>query len=265
MTCLKPYYVNGFGYVPCGQCKVCRKARTREWALRIMHEVSYWDKSSFITLTYDDAHLPKDNSLSIREFQLWMKRFRKELEGRKVKYYACGEYGDKYGRPHYHSIVFGVSQEDKALIDSTWLKGFSKVGSVTMKSAQYVAGYVQKKFNGDLKKEVYGDREGPFQLCSRGIGERWLLDNEKYVIDNSGVTLFGIGYTIPRYYMKKLDGKLDKYVMEQKKILKVSERLELLRKRGIDELSEAEYGDAQRKQRKEELLTKESLFRKGVL
>ena len=102
---------NKYGYVveiPCGRCVACRLNRAREWSLRIMNELAYHKDACFLTLTYDDEHLPEDKSLSKRDFQLFMKRFRKDF-GLPVRFFACGEYGKKTFRPHYHVIFFGVS------------------------------------------------------------------------------------------------------------------------------------------------------------
>ena len=91
--------------VPCGHCLACRIARTREWTVRLLHESEFWEDTIFVTLTYDDEHLPSDRSLVPRDLTLFFKRLRKDLGDRKIKYYACGEYGDTFGRPHYHAII----------------------------------------------------------------------------------------------------------------------------------------------------------------
>ena len=136
--------------VPCGHCIACRIARTREWTIRLLHESEFWSDTSFLTLTYNDDFLPSDGSLVPRDLTLFFKRLRKDLshDRRKIKYYACGEYGDTYGRPHYHAIVFGISPNDKKLVEENWPYGFVRIGTVTYDSCRYVAGYVQKKLYG---------------------------------------------------------------------------------------------------------------------
>lgn len=162
MKCLRPRKVydgksGEASEYPCGKCMACRRARTREWANRITHEITYWDDAVFITLTYDNDHYK--NELCKRDVQLFIKRLRKSIEPRKIKYYGCGEYGEKFGRPHYHIIIFGLSIKDDCfkLIRSgksknyyaceSWDYGYIDIGNVTYKSAAYVAGYVQKKHN----------------------------------------------------------------------------------------------------------------------
>ena len=107
--------------MPCGRCSHCRLKRSREWAIRCMHEASLYvptvDNPSgrgncFITLTYNNAHLPEHDSLCKRDFQLFMKRLRKRF-GSGIRYYMCGEYGGKYGRPLYHALLFNCFFPDR--------------------------------------------------------------------------------------------------------------------------------------------------------
>ncbi len=95
--------------VPCGQCISCRLKKAREWSIRIMNECSYYEKNCFLTLTYDEEHLPSSYSISKRELQLFLKKLRKKC---KFRYFGSGEYGDKSMRPHYHIILFGVGCND---------------------------------------------------------------------------------------------------------------------------------------------------------
>lgn len=227
MTCTSPVLIRNpkptfgkstsFGlWVPCGHCVSCRIAHAREWATRMIHETEYYEDSSFITLTYDDDHLPSDNSISKRELQLFFKRFRKCLD-HKIKYYACGEYGEQFGRPHYHAVVFGfgglgslyydprLKAYRSEILDGVWTKGHSTVGSVTYDSCRYVADYVGKKYNGDFAKSVYGERQVPFQLQSGGIGRRFALDHADQLEANLGCTIHGAQVGLPRYYRKVLE------------------------------------------------------------
>lgn len=136
--------------------------------VRCLHESSLHDKNCFITLTYDDDHVPEGGTLVKRHFQLFMKRLRKST-GQKIRYYMAGEYGDKLGRPHYHALLFGYDFPDKyqwqerrgnkvfrsPLLEKIWHYGFSEIGSVSAQSAGYVARYVMKKINGDQAKSHY--------------------------------------------------------------------------------------------------------------
>lgn len=146
--------------VPCGRCHNCRKAKSREWALRLLHESTLWDHSIFLTLTYNDDHLPYDMSLRKTTLQKYLKRLRKRIGDRKIKYYACGEYGPDGGRPHYHMVIFGLALWEHQLGSprgkgyeilggpgfTAWHpRGFVAGGSINYGSLRYITDYVSKK------------------------------------------------------------------------------------------------------------------------
>lgn len=160
MRCKKPYVARGGMIYGCGQCLPCRLNRRRIWTHRIMLEAAQYEDNSFLTLTYDDEHLPPDGSLQPKDAQDWLKRFRKAIEPFRVRYYLVGEYGDASNRPHYHLALFGYpacnfgnsrySHRDNCcpvcdLVRDTWAKGHVFVGKLETSSAQYIAGYVTKK------------------------------------------------------------------------------------------------------------------------
>ncbi|AXH74125.1 MAG: replication initiator protein [Microviridae sp.] len=160
--------------VPCGQCVGCRLERSRQWAIRCVHEASLHKKNCFITLTYNDEHLPENSSLDYRVFQLFMKRLRKKY-GDNIRFYMCGEYGENFGRPHFHACLFNHDFSDKKLwktvnkmplfrsaeLEELWPFGFSSIGSVTFESAAYVARYIMKKITGEAAEKHYTFRR-PF-------------------------------------------------------------------------------------------------------
>jgi len=148
--------------LPCGQCTGCRIERSRQWAVRCMHEASLHKENCFLTLTLDDDHLPDDLSLNVRTFQLFMKKLRKQFKNQTIRFYHCGEYGEKYGRPHYHALLFNFNFPDKiysetspsgerlyksAILDRLWSNGRARIGTVTFNSAAYVSRYIMKKQN----------------------------------------------------------------------------------------------------------------------
>lgn len=189
--------------VPCGKCMACRVQRTSEWSLRLMQESDYYDDNAFVTLTYDDDHLPADLGLHKDALQSFFKRLRYYLpDDMRIKYYACGEYGDRYGRPHYHAIVFGVAPSDPA-ISASWQDGFVKCGSVSFDSCRYVASYVQKKLDGKSVSE-YGGRQPPFALMSKGLGLRYIEANRTQMDQRLYVTVKGVKHGLPRFYKKNL-------------------------------------------------------------
>ncbi len=210
MTCVKPFFLKledgNIVEMPCGQCVACKIQYSREWAMRLIHELDFHDKATFLTLTYNKEHLPEDGSLNKVVLQKFWKRLRKSLGKRRIKYFACGEYGDENGRPHYHAIVFGLGLdfEDQKLVKDAWPFGFVKAGTVTYDSCRYVCDYVLKKYNGVKKDEVYGDRQGPFKTGSQGLGLRFALANSDALREGQPLTIRGTKVKLPRYYKTKL-------------------------------------------------------------
>lgn len=203
MLCLKPFKMktkNGMIFsVPCGRCMPCRLNRTAEWCLRLMYEFQQWDYASFVTLTYDDEHLPiaenGRSTLKKRDLQLFMKRLRR-YSGLKLKFFACGEYGseEKTHRPHYHLIIFGLdplNANHRTFIAESWQKCDSQLWQFKRKhnsidivnkyDIAYVAGYVQKKLYGKCAKDEYKGIEPPFSLQSKGLGFDGFLEVETMI------------------------------------------------------------------------------------
>lgn len=201
--------------IPCGGCLGCRLERSRQWAIRCIHEASLHAQNSFITLTYNDEHLPENNSLYKPHFQKWMKRLRKRYAHKTIRYYMCGEYGPKLGRPHFHVCLFGFDFDDKKRwkktphgdilyrskkLEDLWTDpktgksmGYSSIGEVTFKSAAYVARYIMDKKTGEQALthynqidpdtgEILSERRPEYTDMSRrpGIGKSWF---EKYHTD----------------------------------------------------------------------------------
>lgn len=218
--------------LPCGRCIGCKRDRARQWAVRCMHEADMHDMNSFLTLTYDEAHLPEDRSLDKTAFPKFMKRYRKYLGSRKIKSFYCGEYGEETGRPHYHAIIFGHEFGDIEHVEDTngnnyyfspalarlWPFGHHVIGSVTFDSCMYVAKYCIKSVNGDVRKERYTfvdeDTGEIFEVLpefghqSNGIGKEWFerfrTDVWSGKDDDFVVTSNGVPSKPPRYYFKKL-------------------------------------------------------------
>jgi hypothetical protein len=231
--------------VPCGRCIHCRLERSRQWAIRCVHESQMHKDNSFITLTYRDEELVTGGfvrpSLYPRHLQLFMKRLRKEY-GNGIRFFACGEYGERFNRPHYHACIFGLDFEDKAFynskggnnmytsnsLDRIWSHGSCIIGDVTFESAAYVARYIMGKHLGATADyyEQHGI-EPEFVRMSRrpGIGTPWLEKYGKDVFPNDMVVVRGgIKCKPPRFYSNKynfatpLDNPVDMgYIAERRK------------------------------------------------
>lgn len=201
-----------------------------------------YDQNSFITLTYAPEHLPSDLSLHKAHYQKFMKRLRKLISPKKVRYYMCGEYGDQNQRPHYHACLFGHDFKDKTLwrnardtklyiseeLTKLWPYGFSTIGDVTFESAAYVARYIMKKVTGkaiDQEDETTGLR--PYELYDSetgditkripeytnmslkpGIGANWYEQYRNDVYPSDFVIINGTRMRPPKYYDQLLERDL---------------------------------------------------------
>ena len=209
--------------VPCGQCLGCRLDWAADWALRCEKEAKCWPHNSFVTLTYTDDELPigatTRSTVSKREFQLFMKRLRKELDDQVIRFFASGEYGEKNDRAHYHALLFNCHFPDRVrwresrghtlyrspTLERLWPFGFSTIGEVNFQTANYVARYVVKKLRGSLAQQQYADREPPFVLMSRnpGIGAEWFSRHSTDVFPEGSI-IYGENRKrrAPRYFDK---------------------------------------------------------------
>nr|QJB19192.1 MAG: replication initiator protein [Microvirus sp.] len=226
--------------LPCGQCIGCRLERSRQWAVRITHEASLHSQNCFITLTYDDDHLPSNLSLDHSHFQRFLKRYRKRISPLKIRYYMAGEYGDDRSRPHYHACIFGHCPDDLVLhsksdsgqyvytsdfLQSLWPHGYCSVGELTFESAAYVARYVLKKITGPLSSRHYeivdvltGEltaRKPEYARMSLkpGIAAAWFGKYRSDVYPSDHVLSRGHEAKPPRFYDKLLT-RLDPDLME---------------------------------------------------
>lgn len=217
--------------IPCGKCIGCRLAYSREWANRMLLEAKYHDESWFVTLTYDDKHLPSSyympdeetgelihspiHTLDKKDPQLFMKRLRKN-SGQDLRVYYVGEYGDQNHRPHYHMIIFGLHLTDiysikknkkgndlyySHLLDKCWKKGIINASEFNWDTAAYVARYVTKKLKGPSGRKIYDyfNIEPPFARMSNrpGIGHQYYEDNADYFYkyDQIAIETAKRGYT----------------------------------------------------------------------
>lgn len=206
----------------CKQCIGCRLDTAREWTLRILHEAQMHKENQFITLTYDDEHLPP--TLTHAHFSGFMKRYRRRLQPKRISYYMCGEYGDQTKRPHFHAIIFGHYLQDSRqwrqkddgtwiysskTLDELWGMGQTTTGEVNPTTANYVAGYIIQKQNQEhyayIQDGILHPGVQPYNCMSTNpaIGKRWYdkhaadIETFDYAIDHKGAK-----QTVPAYYDK---------------------------------------------------------------
>jgi len=204
--------------VPCGQCIGCRLERSRQWAVRCVHESALYDQNCFITLTYAPEVVPPEGTLVKGHFQKFMKRLRKRFANQRIRFFHCGEYGEKFERPHYHACLFGFDFSDKVylkavngyplytseILGSLWPFGYSTIGSVSFESAAYVARYITKKVTGDNAAEHYGKRLPEYVTMSRrpGIASDWFSKFRSDVYPDDFIVLRGRRMKPPKFFDK---------------------------------------------------------------
>lgn len=223
-----------YGPVKCGQCMECRLAYSREWAIRMSHEMHMHDRYCFLTLTYDDLNLPRYGQLVKRDLQLFFKRLRKSFGP--FRYVACGEYGELHRRPHFHVALYGLDFTSDRIEYGQGIKGDPiyvspslaliwgksvfpfghSIGSLTFESCAYIGRYITKRVSGvgasplplaadaDTAELIMPNPE--FLLCSKGIGKGWFRDfflTDVYPHARV-ITSQGTPAPVPRYYKSLL-------------------------------------------------------------
>lgn len=215
--------------LPCGKCPECQKDYYTSWATRGSRELARWDSSVFITLTYDDDHLPEDKSLNKKHVQDFIKRLKKRFKSSKenpIRQSYCGEYGEKNKRAHYHVILYNCDFSDKqehyispeghqvftsATLTELWPFGFSEFGYAQPQSIAYLYKYILKKKSRREKKiplvlEIDGityDVQHEFIESSRnpGIGAHLRTSDS---IKKGFLSVNGVKKKLPKYYLEYL-------------------------------------------------------------
>lgn len=187
----------------------------------MVHESESHEGTTFATLTYNDEWLPPpDGCLVKRDLQLFLKRLRKLVAPRRIKYYACGEYGARR-RPHYHLILFGIYlwEHGRVPANSGWMilegplreawfpRGHVQADRFTPRTARYVSNYITAKTH--AKRSAYGplhpfNIQPPFQLQSAGIGRHWLESHYSELYNDMGLRHGHEIHPMPRYYQKRI-------------------------------------------------------------
>jgi hypothetical protein len=238
--------------VKCGQCIGCRLEYSRQWAIRCLHEAQLHENNCFITLTYDNENLPHNGSLTKPHFQKFIKRLRKYAHPTKIRYFMCGEYGEKFARAHYHACIFNYDFNDKELwstkqgtklyISSTlqklWKKGFSTIGELNFDTAAYVSRYILKKQTGKMAESYYYTRvqeedgllttpvQPEYTTMSRrpGIATEWFNQFKNEIYPDDFIVINGQKMPPPKFYqyLYELDEKNDiKSVKKRRKTLSI--------------------------------------------
>lgn len=235
--------------VPCGKCPQCLILRTNSWQFRLLQHEKISTSAHFVTLTYGTNDQPGFNltpnglnTLVKRDLQLYFKRLRgsyvtkfvNEKTNRinkdystvpAIKYFACGEYGSRRQRPHYHAIIFNA---DESQIREAWPHGFVHIGTVTLASISYTLKYMHK--GRIIPEHATDDRLPEFQCTSKGLGENYVnsqtIRYHHQNIERNFVTFpGGVKAPMPRYYKQKIYSKSQLKVIANLNKIKNDEKM----------------------------------------
>lgn len=229
--------------IPCQKCIGCQMDRSRDWSNRMVHELQYHDCASFVTLTYSEDYVPFSDvadadgefhqTLRKKELQDFLKRLRKQIAPVRIRFFACGEYGGKTKRPHYHLIIFGYNFPDRTLWESrrgnlfyrspllerVWsdpvtheTKGFCEISDVNWNTCAYVSRYCTKKIapGHNIYYQTLGI-EPEFNTMSRrpGIGRQWYEDNKNQLYIKSESPDGSLEVNNPKIFLSNFSGGLE--------------------------------------------------------
>lgn len=266
VTNMRGYPVYNYQEIPCGKCIACRAEYTAQWATRCILEAKKYEHNEMLTLTYNEEHLPMSVGINTKtgeygpmptlvkkDVQDFLKRLRKKYQN--IRYYMCGEYGEQFGRPHYHLIVFNINVEDKEnghinkkgnmqqtskSIEKIWGKGLISLEPVNYETCAYVARYIMKKLKGPDAKEIYQDRgqvpEYTAMSTRPGIACDYFNERGELIYETQEIFLQTQKkiqkVNIPRYFDKLLEKqnpeKLEE-IKERRKALKQEREYTLLK------------------------------------
>lgn len=167
--------------VPCGTCYSCSQNKRQDWVFRILEEYKVSKNSYFVTLTYDEEKIiygSGNHGTLVKEHLQQFHKSLKQYQTRNspdfptLRYYSIGEYGTISNRPHYHALLFNVTNiiDINKLIQNMWPHGLIHIGKVEPKSVQYVT---RHQLN---KNRKYKGVEQPFAHMSRrpGLGTSYI-------------------------------------------------------------------------------------------
>lgn len=233
--------------LPCRSCLACRANYAKDWAVRLEWERAETpeDEAWFITLTYQDepkryriqqmtGEVECNTSLEKKDLQLFIRRAKKRWPT--LRYFACGEYGARTGRAHYHGAFFNMNIPDlrhysynknyqplwtSETINQLWGKGYCIIGKLEYGSAQYIAKYIAKADKDIRQKdwELWTGKQRPFLLMSKrpGIGEAYIKKYHETLAKDRNTLIAGYRRKLPKYAIEKLTD-IDPIEMEMDKL-----------------------------------------------
>jgi hypothetical protein len=218
--------------VPCGKCIACLRQKRNEWVFRLNSHMKDAQSAYFISLTYDDSHLPYSTlnvptlvKEHLHEFlhnlvnegqRLWQEHLKQQglkwQERKKmrlsIRYFAVGEYGDDYDRPHYHVVLFDFPADRLGMvkaIEKLWKyeEIMPDVHYASARLLNYITKYMLKEYDEDEQKF----RQPPFRCMSKGLGKNYVSRSrarQHILADNFLSNVGNAKYVLPRYIKTKL-------------------------------------------------------------
>lgn len=250
-------------YAPCGKCPECLARKRSDWSFRLKEQLRVAKTAFFVTLTYSPEMLPKDKKVNKKHVQDYIKKVRRDNKLR-IKYFAISEYGDKFGRPHYHMIIFNVDNEFK--LADKWDYGYVHIGKVTDASIHYCTKYMLK--SQDKNENIPpSQRKGGelFSLISKGLGESYVDRAKEWHVSGLKSYVVNNGYkqALPQYLRNKLFNEEQKEMLlnefksiQNDKCIKHSELTHRLAM--VESLSSIE-GEIQKKNRMKKIIKRGKL------
>lgn len=185
-----------------------------------MHEAQGWETKYMATFTYDKKHLPRYGSLTYRHHQLLLKQLRRRKGQGPFRFFCAGEYGGRFQRPHFHTVLFGTELPDvqrwmnnsfhSAKLQEVWGKGNVQLDELNVTTAAYVARYTTRKANKEnFTWHIYengrevGVRARETVRMSKGIGRTWYERWANDLFPSDFAVINGKRSKVPRYYWKK--------------------------------------------------------------
>jgi len=223
MACLTPFYIDVIDKVsglpskvliPCGHCEQCLKKKQADWISRLLVDAFMSLSSFFVTLTYDESHLPFPEGVNIKDVQLFWKTFRKYNSFGKFKYFLVSEYGAISSRPHYHCLLFFNERVEwiplSRYLERCWTKGTHKIGTVDLASISYCAKYCLKSRSDS--RHIFDNKTFAMMSKRPAIGFDLLKISDKFSERNCFEVVSGNRVVaMPRYYRDKIFDDLQKY------------------------------------------------------
>ena len=250
--------------VPCGKCQECLQKYRNDWSLRLEQEAQGWTSVYFFTWTYDNEHLPLRRTricnitgevyktLNKVDLQNLFKKFRESYYRKynkrpKLKYFACGEYGTKTHRPHYHGIIFtDMPIYDVIELKNLWKNGYTMIQEVKGANKSGVCRYVTKYASKGVLKNTFalkGIIDDEFRIMSKGLGAEYSArlkanilhqmqalfpdgikgdyygfsrDAFEYIYSMKRIFAHGCIYGMPKYWYESIFYRKKKYICEVK-------------------------------------------------